>query len=310
MLRKRGANKRQLQYQNGEDNWSGSNGSNRSSSSLLSKLSEQLSPRRRKLRKEQKAIQREAEDKERVQASLRAKPLGKDALERYARLDAVRKERVSSSTPTSDIDLYDRNGFRYRNTVDGDARVPYIFQHSSLEERFKSDGSMKDEKILKIWHIIGHLVVMFILYDNLITDTLMTIDDNMLPIIVLGYMIVFANIFRLIGLYAIDAIERGNEGANVFRRTVDFVRKNLVSIAIIIYVLCWVLFGSAQLIPLCFRNISMRFSAEANVKSIDWLVLQCSVLDQVKNALKYISLVSVVCLINIESVASYMHFHI
>ena len=274
-----------------------------SSPSVLSKLNDKLSPRRRKLRKERLALELVAAEKEREVERLRARPLTQDEKQRYEQLQVKKYDILIQNQRVVEVN----NGHDNIKT-----EQPYLYETSSFDirgkDKFMSSFTMKD-KFTQILYIFSHLLLMFIVYDKNVTNRLMNFDDNMCPIVMFVYLAVFVNIYNLIGLYAVDTIE-GNDQATVFQSTLIFVRRHLILFSVLIYITCWLICAIPQI---CTAFTQVWFERRSNfpletgiLSQINWFQLQCDTLDQVKVLLKYISSFSISCVLFVESVAHHM----
>ena len=306
MLRNRCNVRKRANTNNDNDDFSSSRGlSVQSTPSVFSKFRTELSPRRRKLRKERLALEEAAAMKECEAERLRAKPLSKGDIARYEQLQ-VKKQ-----------DIYLQNQRVKENTyanLDHNHPKAYLYESSSFYIGDRSDSisnlvGMK-AKINRLLHIIMYLSLMFLAYDKNVTDVLMHFDDNMFPVIILIHLAMFVNIFTLIGLYVIDAIEN-NDQMTVFQSTVVFVRRNLILLSVLIYIVCWLICGVPRFFSLLVKSMiegSSKTGVDGILSRIDWFQLQCESLYQMKTILKYISSFSISCVLCVEGVAHHMKY--
>ena len=154
-------------------------------SSIASKmkgaLSSPLARRRRKLLflQDQKLIAEE----ERRTANVTPRSLTHEDQMRYQQLQNKRQHLGIDDMRGA---MLDANSFSVRRFNAGNVYVDMI-----VTKLMKITSIMKNKHV----QILGHLVTLFLIYDDNITDKLMHLDQNMLPIIFFLCMIIIGNIF-------------------------------------------------------------------------------------------------------------------
>jgi len=242
-------------------------------------------------------------EEERRKANITPKASTYEDQERYEQLQNRRKILLGLDDPSGSAFL-EAQSFSTRRFNAGNVYI------NMLVETWTKLMAMRQNKHLQI---LGHLAMLFFVYDDDVTDRLMHLDQNMLPIIFFLCMIVFVNVFRRASLHVMEALEQASS-VQVFRNMVLFVSRHTKIVAAVFYVACWVFCGLTEIASRTLLSghgdavaIDEGFAEEISTieGSSFWMDLQLGILDRAKVILRYSASLAVVLLVLGEIVAKH-----
>eukprot|EP00814_Leptocylindrus_danicus_P020616 CAMPEP_0116016204 /NCGR_PEP_ID=MMETSP0321-20121206/7323_1 /TAXON_ID=163516 /ORGANISM="Leptocylindrus danicus var. danicus, Strain B650" /LENGTH=329 /DNA_ID=CAMNT_0003486181 /DNA_START=14 /DNA_END=999 /DNA_ORIENTATION=- len=267
--------------------------------------------RRRKLFLQEQKLNAE---EERRKANIAPKAPTHEDQERYEQLQNRRQNLLGLDDPSGSA-LLEAQSFSTRRFNAGNVYV------NMLVETLTKLMSMRQNKHLEI---LWHLAVLFFVYDDNVTDKLMHLDQNMLPIIFFLCMIVFVNVFRGVSLHVMEALEQASS-VQVFQNMVLFVSRHTKIVAAVFYVACWVVCGLIEIVSRTLLSSDGDGDAANAIASVlvvpddegfaeeisaleessFWMDLQFGILDRAKVVLRYSASLAVVVLVLGEIVAKH-----
>uniref|UniRef100_A0A7S0KA48 Uncharacterized protein n=1 Tax=Leptocylindrus aporus TaxID=1398097 RepID=A0A7S0KA48_9STRA len=258
----------------------------KSASSALTRIGEKISPRRRRIRKQQLAAEEAANEIELDKRRLRPKSIAEEDLRRYEELSRTKKIVYGDEYALGDT-LPKQMG---ENGLSFDAERPLPASTSGW-----------------FWFLFPRLALMFVVYDETVIDLLMHIDDNMFPVVVGLCLLLFVNVSRGIGTYIIDTIEKNGASLSSMKESLVFVRRNLSVATSVFYVICWVISGTYACVKLYLLNMVREQidDSDDDINGINWALFQYESLGLVKWIIKYISCFFVCALMFVETAIKY-----
>ena len=258
----------------------------KSASSALTRIGEKISPRRRRIRKQQLAAEEAAKEIALDKRRLRPKSIAEEDLRRYEELSRTKK------------------------TVYGDEHalggtLPKQMGENGLS--FDAERPLPASTSGWFWFLFPRLALMFVVYDETVIDRLMHIDDNMFPVVVGLCLLLFVNVSRGIGIYIIDNIEKNGASLSSMKESLVFVRRNLSVATSVFYVICWVISGTYACVKLYLLNMVREQidDSDDDINGINWALFQYESLGLVKWMIKYISCFFVCALMFVETAIKY-----